>query len=246
MNLARDRLRRVLALDLGLFDVGPGKRLIRIPAYLLTTEAGRHILFDTGFPATYAADERAAARADGLDRFGRLVGFSAAQTVAGALAAQGLAPGDIGHLILSHGHIDHVGGLPLFAHAEIFLTARERAEPAPLYFGAARPIAWPEARYRTIGRATQICEGLRLIPTPGHTAGHLSALLTVGGRSLLLTADAVNRASEPDEGFPDADDPATAARSAAKLRRIARQTGAEVIFGHEPSQAMTLPGRQWP
>lgn len=246
MTLRQETVTELRALDFGLFDVGPGKRLILCPGFLITTDAGRRILFDTGFPPAYALDERAAARADGLDRFGRLVGFRTAQTAQGALALLGLHLTDISHVILSHSHIDHVGSLPLFSHAEIILTATERAEPAPLYFGANRPMAWPQARYRTLKRATQICHGLGLIPTPGHTAGHLSALVSVGGKSVMLTADAINRACEPDEGFPDADDPIRAAKSAAKLMRIARQTGAEVIYGHEPTQAATLGHRLWP
>jgi N-acyl homoserine lactone hydrolase len=174
------------------------------------------------------------------------VNFTTAQTTEGALALLGLRVGDISHVILSHSHIDHVGSLPLFPHAQIILTATERAEPAPLYFGANRPMAWPQARYRTLKRATQICHGLRLIPTPGHTAGHLSALVTVGATCVMLTADAINRASEPAEGFPDAGDPILAAKSAAKVLRIARQFGAEVIYGHEPTQAATLGRRTWP
>lgn len=245
MSLRSETLTSVRALDLGQFDVGPGKRRIAIPGFLLTTDAGRLILFDTGFPAAYATDERAAATADGLDRFGRLIDFRAEQTITGALALLGLTPADIGHLILSHSHIDHVGGLPLFAHAEIILTAREREEPAPLYFGTGRPIPWPDARYRLIRRATQLCHGLRLIPTPGHTPGHLSALATLPGGHVLLAADAINRASEPEEGFPDAMDPGTAARSATRLMRLARQTGAEMIYGHDPDQGLTLGGRIW-
>jgi len=246
MSLRQETVTQLRALDLGLFDVGPGKRRILCPGFLITTDAGRHILFDTGFPPAYAMNERQAAAADGLDRFGRLVNFTQSQTAGGALALVGLRPADISHVILSHSHIDHVGSLPLFTHAEIILTATERAEPAPLYFGACRPMAWPDTRYRPIKRATQICHGLRLIPTPGHTAGHISALVRVGSQNVLLTADAINRASEPAEGFPDADDPAAAAKSAAKLLRIARQTGAEVIYGHEPTQAATLGQRIWP
>ena len=246
MTLPQETVTALRTLDLGLFDVGPGKRRILCPGFLITTNAGRRILFDTGFPPAYATDERAAAAADGLDRFGRLVDFTAAQTAEGALALLGLRVSDISHVILSHSHIDHVGSLPLFPHAEIILTATERAEPAPLYFGVNRPITWPQARYRTLKRATQICNGLRLIPTPGHTAGHMSALVTVGGSCVMLTADAINRVSEPAEGFPDADDPILAAKSAAKVMRIARQTGAEVIYGHEPTQAATLGRRSWP
>ena len=246
MTLRQETVTELRALDLGLFDVGPGKRRILCPGFLISTDAGRRILFDTGFPPAYATDERAAAAADGLDRFGRLVNFTAAQTAEGALALLGLRVTDISHVILSHSHIDHVGSLPLFAHAEIILTATERAEPAPLYFGANRPLAWPQARYHTLKRAAQICQGLRLIPTPGHTAGHMSALVTVGGTCVMLTADAINRASEPAEGFPDADDPILAAKSAAKVLRIARKTGAEVIYGHEPTQAAMLGCRTWP
>ena len=246
MTLRQETVTELRALDLGLFDVGPGKRRILCPGFLITTDAGQRILFDTGFPPAYATDERAAAAADGLDRFGRLIGFSTAQTAEGALALLGLQVADISHVILSHSHIDHVGSLPLFAHAEIILTATERAEPAPLYFGANRPMAWPKARYRTLKRAAQICHGLRLIPTPGHTAGHMSALVMVGGTCVMLTADAINRASEPAEGFPDADDPILAAKSAAKVLRIARKTGAEVIYGHEPTQAAPLGCRTWP
>jgi hypothetical protein len=73
-----------------------------------------------------------------------------------------------------------------------------------------------------------------------------SALVTVGDSCVMLTADAINRASEPAEGFPDADDPILAAKSAAKVLRIARKTGAEVIYGHEPTQAAMLGCRTWP
>jgi N-acyl homoserine lactone hydrolase len=244
-SLRRERLVRVDLLDLGHFDVGPGKRRILIPGFLLTTDTGRRILFDTGFPPAYASDERAQAKADGLDRFGRLIGYGLTQTIPGALALHGLSPADITHVILSHGHIDHVGGLPLFAHAEIILTATERAAPRPLYFGTARPIAWPEARYRLITRATEVCTGLRLIPTPGHTPGHLSALVKLPGTSLLLAVDAINRASEPAEGFPDAMDPVPAATSAAQLLRLAHRHGAQMIYGHDPDQGLTLPGASW-
>lgn len=235
------QITRLYILDLGLFEVRGGERLIGIPGFLLETDQGVRILFDTGFPPAYATDDGIAAR-DGLPAFGRLVDFSARQTAEGALALLGLSAQDIDLVILSHGHIDHVGSLPLFTHAPIVMTRTERADPRPSYFGKSRPMDWPDARYHLIDAETPVCEGLTLIPTPGHTPGHLSALVTLpDGRFALLAVDAINRISEPDEGFVDAVDPKGAMDSFHRLTEIARRTGAEMIYGHEPGQWPRLP-----
>ncbi len=232
--LTQDHVTALDHLNLGRFDVGPGRRLIPISAWLITTAQGRHLLIDTGFPAAYAADERAAARADGLDSFGRLVDFTQQHTILGALALRDLTAADIGHVILSHTHIDHIGGLADFPDAEIIVHAAERALPRPLYFGPSGRMDWPDARYRTLTGTTDICGGLQMIATPGHSPGHMSALVTVGGVVTVLAIDAINRFSEPDEGYPDAADPVMAAQSGAHLMDLASLHGAALIPGHEP------------
>ena len=229
-------LTRLTVLDLGLFEVRGGERLIGIPGYLLQTDRGARILFDTGFPPDYLTDPGRATR-DGLPAFGRLIDFRPGQTAQGALALLGLEPADITLVILSHGHIDHVGSLPLFAHAPIVMTARERADPRPSYFGSARPMAWPDATYHLIDTDTPICDGLTLIPTPGHTPGHLSAILDLPNTGpVILAADAINRATEPAEDFSDARDPAAAQASAARLLALPGL----LIYGHDPEQWQTL------
>ncbi|MBA3911347.1 MAG: MBL fold hydrolase [Rhodobacter sp.] len=234
------RLARLTILDLGLFEVRGGERMIGIPAYLMETDRGDRILFDTGFPPAYATDPGIADR-DGLPAFGCLLDFGPHQTATGALAGLGLSPGDIGLVILSHGHIDHVGSLSLFAHAPIVMTRAERADPKPRYFGTARPIDWPDASYHLIDADTPVCHGLTLIPTPGHTPGHLSAILDLPetGR-VILAADAINRASEPAEQFADAEDPVAARTSADRLLAL-QASGAMLIYGHDPSQWPSLP-----
>jgi N-acyl homoserine lactone hydrolase len=236
-TLRRERVASLQHLDLGRFDVGPGKRLIPISAWLITTDSGRRMLLDTGFPPAYAQHERATALADGLDVFGRLVDFGPQQTILGALAGLGVEAREITHVLLSHSHIDHVGGLPCFPDAEIILSAAEHALPRPLYFGPAQPMVWPDARYRPLGRTTEICHGLRMIATPGHTPGHMSVLVRLPGETVVLAVDAINRHSEPAEGYPDAMDPATAAVSGRRLLALARRHRATLVPGHEPVAA---------
>lgn len=240
MTLADHTLTRLYVLDFGSFDVGPGKRQIGIPGFLLETDKGARILVDTGFDPAYATDYATTDARDALSGFGRLVDFSARQTAAGQLAVLNLTIADITHVILTHGHIDHVGSLPLFA-CPIYLTKAERDEPQPIYWGAVRPLHWPAALYRIITNETELCGGLTLIPTPGHTPGHLSVLLTLPTGAVILAADAINRASEPNEGFPDAMDPALAALSAARLFDLQVLHNALMIYGHDPTQWAGLP-----
>jgi N-acyl homoserine lactone hydrolase len=228
---------RLHVLDFGLFQVGGG-RVIGIPGFLIVTAAGEAVLVDTGFAPAYAADPLAAARADGLDAFGSVLRLGPENLVAGQLARLGLTAADLTCTVLTHGHLDHAGGLAAVAGRPIVLHAAERAGSGPRYWPTApQPPAWPEAAYVTVTGDHALGPGLTLLHLPGHVAGQLGLVVDLPEGRVVIASDALSRPSEPDEGFPGAEDPVAAARSVARLRGL----GGRLIHGHCPREWPDLP-----
>jgi glyoxylase-like metal-dependent hydrolase (beta-lactamase superfamily II) len=127
-----------------------------------------------------------------------------------AVAAAGVAPAEVRHVLVTHIHLDHAGGLG--AVADDFPAARLLAheagvphliEPSRLVAGARR--AWgagsdrlwgpvvpvPARRLRPLrgGESLELARGeLRVLATPGHARHHLAFFDT--GLRAVLTGDA--------------------------------------------------------
>ena len=229
--------RRLAILDYGLFQVHENGRIIGICGYLIETEAGERVLIDTGFPAKYGSDATCATLEDGLDAFGRVVALAPENLAPAQLALLGLGPGDIDLMIQSHTHIDHIGYMNGFPGVPILIAAAERALPRPLYWSGRQAMDWPEAEYLTLTADTAIGPGFDVLLVPGHSPGQLAFALDLPRTgAVVLTSDAISRASEFDTGFAGAWDAAQAQHHAERLMARAANDRATVIYGHSPEQ----------
>jgi len=233
----RGRPQKLFVLDYGLFRVHENGRVIGISGFLVQTDRGENVAIDAGFPPKYAADAIRAAREDRIDAFGEVLALSPANLPVAQLSLAGVREEEVGLFILSHTHIDHVGGLDLFPRAPLVLAAAERALPKPLYWGGVQPLAWPDREYRLVHADIGIGPGFEILFTPGHAPGQLAFLLDLPQTgALLLASDAISRPSEIAEGFSGAPDPALARLHADRLMQLARERNAFVIYGHSPEQ----------
>ncbi|KIN75543.1 N-acyl homoserine lactonase family protein [Sulfitobacter guttiformis] len=228
---------RLAVLDYGLFQVHANDRIIGICGFVIQTDAGETVLIDTGFPEKYAHDAQAATQEDDLGSFGRVLSVTHDNMPAAQLAKLGLTPADVTLMIQSHTHIDHVGHMDAFPNAPILISEAERALPRPLYWSGKQAMEWPEAHYVLVGADFELGAGFEVFLCPGHAPGQLAFMIDLPDTGpVLLTSDAISRASEIDEGFAGSWDVPLAIHHGARLMQIADARGAQVIFGHSPEQ----------
>jgi glyoxylase-like metal-dependent hydrolase (beta-lactamase superfamily II) len=143
-----------------------------------------------------------------------------AGAIEAAMAAVGLAWSDVGNVILTHRHPDHAGSID-----DLLAAAPEAAG----WIGAADLGAI--ATTRPLGPVADGDEvfGLRIVATPGHTAGHIAVLDEVGG--LLVAGDALSTVGGPLAGSnPQFTEDAVAAR--ASIVKLGKLTFETLLVGH--------------
>jgi glyoxylase-like metal-dependent hydrolase (beta-lactamase superfamily II) len=136
-----------------------------------------------------------------------------------ALSTIGAGWGDVKHVILTHKHPDHVGGLPEIA---------DLASQATVYIGEADLSGARDVPAQPVVDGEEIF-GLEMIGTPGHTPGHISVLDSIAG--FLVAGDALNEQSGAVLG-PNPQYSTDMGEANASVKRLAERSFETVVFGH--------------
>jgi glyoxylase-like metal-dependent hydrolase (beta-lactamase superfamily II) len=124
-------------------------------------------------------------------------------------AAKGVRPEEVDMVVMTHLHRDHVGWnllaqgdrfVPTFPNARYWMSAKDwetchDPEVQPARFPNAPSCVWPLEQLGLIEfmKGEQlITRDLTAVPTPGHTPGHMSILITSQGERALVLGDAAH------------------------------------------------------
>jgi glyoxylase-like metal-dependent hydrolase (beta-lactamase superfamily II) len=162
---------------------------------LLVEGRGRRILIETGNGDKFPPKQK------------EIYGIDHDQSIEKNLRALGVEPESIDQVVMTHLHFDHAGGttkwrgevpVPVFARARHIIQRGE-------YESATHPHERNRASYLSENFApleqagllecvegeTEIANGVRVLPTPGHTPHHQSVLIDTGPRKVLFLGDIV-------------------------------------------------------
>lgn len=175
----------------------------------------------------------------------------------------GMSGDDVRWVVMTHLHTDHAGGLHHFPRAEV-LVSRKEHEVARGFAGKLRgylPHRWPTWFEPTLidfgdgmgpsgeGVALTRAGDVRILPTPGHTAGHVSVSLDEGPRTLFFAGDTSYTEANLVSGTVDGVASMGAGEDVAAktLRAIRTQTAERPMVylpSHDPEAARRLAERR--
>jgi glyoxylase-like metal-dependent hydrolase (beta-lactamase superfamily II) len=179
------------------------------------------------------------------------------QEIGPQLRALGFSLGDVRWVVLTHFHTDHAGGLAHFPRSEILSSAVDYRYSRGL-LGKARgllPQHWPQGFSPTLtdfpdapfgpfpASTTLTAAGdVHLVPTPGHTPGHLSVAIDDGETVLFLAGDTSYTEQLMLAGTPDgvSPDPVRARDTLARIQQLTAERPTVYLPTHDPDSAARL------
>ena len=121
-----------------------------------------------------------------------------------SLHAAGLTVDDIDYVLCTHLHTDHVGWntrledgrwVPTFPNARYLMPAEDEAfhkgSNSPLYVESVLPVI-AAGQGELVQAGHTLGDHVTLVPTPGHTPGHVSVQIRSGVREAIITGDALH------------------------------------------------------
>ena len=215
-----------------MWNIGGGTP-VRIPSYGVLVEHDDGLfLFDTGFD---------------FEHTNRVLPFefpeqTDEQTIPAQLAACGFSTSDVGTLVMSHLHFDHVGGNKHLTESRVVVHAREIAqarnhEPFEFFGYSDKTWDYEGVRLVPVTGDQEVAKGLFLHETPGHTVGHYSLLVKPesGTTPMLFPFDVVYTSGALEKGVQPGfhNDPVAGVRSIRRIKALAEEHGADVYFSHD-------------
>jgi glyoxylase-like metal-dependent hydrolase (beta-lactamase superfamily II) len=179
------------------------------------------------------------------------------QEIGPQLLKLGIRPVDVKAVILTHLHTDHAGGLEHFPESEILVSGKELRLAQglagrlrgylpnrwPGWFSP-KPIPFGEIPFGPFDQSHRVKSDGKvvIVPTPGHTPGHVSVVVVDGDVSYFLAGDATYTQQALVDGLVDGVSPSEAVslRTMRTIVRYARNQPTVYLPAHDPESGDRL------
>jgi N-acyl homoserine lactone hydrolase len=173
------------------------------------------------------------------------------------LRSMGIMQEDIKTLILTHFHTDHAGGLHHFPDTEILVSGRDHRLASgfggrlrgylpnrwPEWFSP-EPIAFEPERFGPFEQSYKVTKAgdVLIVPTPGHTPGHVSVLVNTEDVIFFLAGDTSYSQNLLIKRTPDGVSPraSVAINTMARILRLADSRPLVYLPTHDPESVARL------
>ncbi len=206
------------------------------------------LLWDTGVPEATLNDPR------GWSTLPKLIVYHLDKSLTDQLAENGLKPGDIDRVAISHTHGDHIGNMALFPDSTVVL---QRAEYTWIHspngpndnvnqlMALARTLLGTPKNLRLIDGDTDVFGdgSVTLVSTPGHTPGHQSLLVHLRNSGFIILSGDVVHLQENFEKDIVPSLNTSKAESIASMKRVRQLMAtykATLFINHDKSQTDKL------